>query len=67
MYLPDETETLEEKRQRHIKESEEDIDGWKGELEFAIKHNDLKHREFCEMMISIWENTLEKLKAFEIN
>lgn len=67
MYLPDDTEGLEDKRKRHIKESEEQIDGWKRELEFSIKRNDLKYKEFCEMMISIWENTLTKLNNFKID
>ena len=60
------TEDLESKRNRHIQETEQDKNGWERELEYAIKRNDTNYGRYCEIMISICDNTLEKLKSFEI-
>lgn len=59
-------ESIEEKRKRHIKESQDQIDGWKNELQYAISHKDIQYEKYCEFMIKVWENTLEKLNEFQI-
>lgn len=58
-------ETLQEKNLRHIKEMEEDIEGWKNELDFAKKREDKMYEKYCKMMIQICQNTIDELKKFE--
>jgi hypothetical protein len=61
-------ERVEEKRKRHIKEAEDDINGWERELQFAIEYKDAKYEKYCKFMISVWKKTLvslEKYKKFE--
>lgn len=60
------SETLEEKRERHIKETRDLIDAWNEELKFAIDQGDQKYERYCELMLKIQKNTLELLEKYKI-
>lgn len=59
-------ESVEEKRKRHMKEMKDENEGWRRELENAIKRNDNKFAEYCKLMIDITENTYNALEKYEI-
>ncbi len=48
--------------QEHLAETIENINGWNNEKDFAIKHEDKGHEQFCYNMIRIWENTKNQLQ-----
>ncbi len=60
------SETLEEKRERHIKETSDLIDAWDIELKFAIDQGDQEYKRYCELMLKIQKNTLKLLEEYEI-
>lgn len=64
MVIGNRGETVEEKRQRHIKEIEESKLGWTYELRYAIEKKDEEYIRYCKIMIKIMENTLKTLKEF---
>lgn len=64
MIIGQRDESVEDKNKRHIKEMEEDIEGWKGELEYAKKKCDKKYETYCVAMITICKNTIAELKNF---
>ena len=67
MTIGEREESIEEKVKRHTKEAEAKIDDWNSELQYAINHKDSKDEAYCELMIKIWNNTLEQLNKYEVN
>lgn len=55
-------ESVIEKTQKHIHEAQETIDGWKNELEIAKRKKDEKYKRYCEVMIQIFEEELQRLQ-----
>ena len=54
-------ETLQEKNLRHIKEMEEDIEGWKNELDFAKKTREyVKFLHICEFSFVILKDNVSR-------
>lgn len=59
-------ETVREKYVRHMNEAKENVEAWKNELSTAKTYyeDDIQYQSYCEFMIQMWENTLQKLEAF---
>lgn len=66
MIVGNRSETLEEKRERHIKETRDLIDDWDKELKIAIDQGNQKYERYCELMLKIQKNTLKLLEEYEI-
>jgi len=62
MIAGDREKSFTEALEKHLKETKDTISGWKNEREFAIKKNDEKYQNHCNVMIQIWENTLKNLE-----
>lgn len=63
MIIGNREESLEQKKERHIKETLEEKSGWENELEFAQKTGNSEYEEFCNMRIKIADFVLECLKT----
>lgn len=66
MVIGERTEGITEKRERHIKEMQEQFKGWSAELDIAIKKQDSQYANYCKLMLEICKNTIKKLEDFEI-
>lgn len=60
------SESLEEKRKRHMKETRDLIDDWNIELQFAIDQGNQEYKRYCEFMLEVEKNTLRLLEKYEI-
>lgn len=60
------SESLEEKRERHIKETRDLIEDWKIELQFAREQGNQEFKRYCEFMLKVENNTLKLLEEYEI-
>lgn len=59
-------ESLEEKRERHMKETRGLIDDWNIELKYAIEKGNQEFKRYCEFMLEVEKNTLRLLEEYEI-
>ena len=66
MVVGERTESLIEKRERHMGEMQKEFKAWSDELDFAKERKDAKYEAYCKMMLQICENTIRKIENFEI-
>ena len=53
-----------DKVKRHIKECEEEKNGWEKEFQYAIKTNDESYKNYCNFMIKTLDNTIYELNKY---
>lgn len=53
--------------QRHLKEIENNLEGWQAELCRSLLQKDRKYQAYCETWISICKNTAEMLEKEKAN